>query len=139
MQLRRGVVAVYFSTITIIREVQVKLSTRLQSYNKHAAPLKHDRLQSHKSAIHHQKHFPRRQLYILLNFPSHSMHYSYSQLYYYYYEGSTFEQKLKVSSYIYLQLSSRGFKYILLWYLATVQVFSCYNNRKITITSMTMR
>ena len=34
------------------------------------APLKHDRSQSHISAVHHQNCLPRRELYIFLKLPS---------------------------------------------------------------------
>ena len=74
----------FSSTITmIIREVQVNLSTRLGYQTTNSSFFKHDKSQSHTSAIHHQNCFPHRQLYILLKLPIHSLHYCYSQLYCY--------------------------------------------------------
>ena len=70
-------------------------------------PLKHDRQQSHISAVHHQNCLPCRQLYILLSLPSLYLHYSYSYS----------------QLYIGFYLSNRAFQQNSLKYLATVQVF----------------
>ena len=84
--------------------------------------------------IHHLKSLRRTQLCILLKFSSHSFHYCYSYIALLLYEGSTFEQKLKIARYnIDFQLSSTSFKYVILKYLASqLQYKSLY----ITITEI---
>ena len=117
----------FSSIITIIWEVQVNLSTRLQYQTTDSSSQARQIMKPHK--CHTPPEMPSSQIAIYFAKTTQPFFALLLKLAILLYEGSTFEQKLEVASNIDFQLSGRGFKYIVLKYLATVQVFSYYNNR----------
>ena len=103
----------FSSAITIITEVQINLSTRLQYQTTNICSQTQQIIKPHK--CHTPPELLSLQIALYFTQTSKPFFALLLQLAILLYERSTFEQKLKVASYIDFQLSSRGFKYIIQW------------------------